>query len=548
VPTKLVFTNLTSVNGYVYFHQNTNLVEVDFPLLENTGDYVYFHENPSLEIINAPNLTTISKYLYVYGNSFLQELNICNLTNILQASSGTGPYTISNNNSTIDVNPPCFSKGAPENLAIDNTSISENQNLSSLIGTLSADTNYTNGSLTYYVSGSGNGNGKFTVIGNQLVTASALDFESKNEYNIKIGVKNQLGEKLERNIIINVEDIIDEPITTIEITDTTLENIYYHQNSFISPTKLVFKNLTSVSGNIYFHQNINLVEVDLPLLENTGDYVYFHENSSLEIINAPNLTTVVNYLYVNGNHLLKELNICNISEFSQTGDFTDSEPYYYIKNNENLDFTTTCLVNTTIVFNPVTDIVIQPAPNTLVGTFSNDADTNANIRYYFVDSNDKEVTNDDFIIIGSNVYLAREYEDYTETNFSLLINAIRVVSLNGSSNKGTNTSKKAIANNINEKIALNFSLNIENTTLGTHSFLSKEHFSIYPNPAKNILHIYSKNSFDNVVIFDLTGKQIKIFQQIENGYNISDLSTGIYIVKIKQKGNTSSYFKKLSIK
>ena len=250
-PTKLVFTNLTSVTGTVYFHQNTNLVEVDFPKLVSTEDYLYFSGNKSLEIINAPNLTSIKNYIFVEGHSALQELNVCNLEEIV---GGRPYYYIDGNNAIIDETPFCFSQGPPENIEIDNATVKENEDLNTLIGTLSAFSNYEFGSLKYFVNGV-----DFVIDGNQLLTKTPLDFESKSEYNVKISVINQLGEKTERNITIKVLDEADESLTTIEILDSTLENVYYHKDeTFITPTKLVFPNLTSVQGYVYFHENINL--------------------------------------------------------------------------------------------------------------------------------------------------------------------------------------------------------------------------------------------------------------------------------------------------
>jgi hypothetical protein len=554
-PTKLVFTNLSSVNGYVYFHNNVNLVEVDFPLLDNTAGYFYFNGNSSLEIVNAPNLTSVSDHLYISGNTSLQQLNICNLEEILQVDDFSIPYYyILNNNSTVDTNSPCFSQGPPENLAIDNLTIAENQTLNSTIGALTADSNYANGSLTYYLTEFELDNDKFSIVGNELVTATPLDYETKKRYTIKLGVRNQLGEKIESEFYISVQDVLDETITIIEITDTTLENIYYHQNnSFITPTKLVFTNLTSVNGYVYFHNNVNLVEIDFPLLDNIGSSFYFNGNQSLEIVNAPNLNTIYEYLYVSVNPILETLNICSLTQILPNPDFPEIETYYYIRNKPSLDFSTTCLIQTSILFKPVRNIIVQPAPNTLVGTFSSDADVDSNIRYFFVDEKGIEVISNDFVIIGNNVYLAKEYEDYTETDFTLDINAIRVFTVGSNvdgkylNNKSQSENYTSTTNNINEKIDLTFSLNIENTTLSINDFSNEKQIFLYPNPTKNNFYLNSKNNFNIVSIFDLTGRHIKTFQSNENKYDVSNLHSGTYLIKIEQKNDKSIYTKNLII-
>jgi hypothetical protein len=152
----------------------------------------------------------------------------------------------------------------------------------------------------------------------------------------------------------------------IYITDTTMNNVYYHQTSYLNPTKLVFSNLTNVSGYIYFHQTNNIVEVEFPLLTNTGGFVYFHQNLSMKKIKAPNLQTIVNYLYVNGNSNLEELNICNLTNIN----CSNQEPYIYVTNNNGVQPCFTAILNgSKLTTNPIT----QFSRNTAVGggTFTN---------------------------------------------------------------------------------------------------------------------------------------------------------------------------------
>ncbi len=55
--------------------------------------------------------------------------------------------------------------------------------------------------------------------------------------------------------------------------------------------------------------------------------------------------------------------------------------------------------------------------------------------------------------------------------------------------------------------------------------------TILPNPAQNFFSIQSKNSIQQVTIFDASGKQIKAFSK-SNNYDISTLEKGIYFVEI----------------
>lgn len=59
-------------------------------------------------------------------------------------------------------------------------------------------------------------------------------------------------------------------------------------------------------------------------------------------------------------------------------------------------------------------------------------------------------------------------------------------------------------------------------------------FSIYPNPAGNILNIVSENVNETIIITDLSGKTVHVEQANlkQSSINISHLPEGIYIIKI----------------
>lgn len=102
-----------------------------------------------------------------------------------------------------------------------------------------------------------------------------------------------------------------------------------------------------------------------------------------------------------------------------------------------------------------------------------------------------------------------------------------------------------------------FNSNIDNTTtqnyfsgftLGMESFgfstLSVDEVSsleptirIYPNPASEIVTIVTSNTIDRVEVFDIQGKQVKALKQT-NTIDVSDLNSGMYIVRIKTDNST----------
>lgn len=82
--------------------------------------------------------------------------------------------------------------------------------------------------------------------------------------------------------------------------------------------------------------------------------------------------------------------------------------------------------------------------------------------------------------------------------------------------------------------------------LSTDEVGKKELMKIYPNPTTEILNIETDSKINSIAIFDAKGSLIKNFQEtgISNGkrINVSDLISGIYMVKVKT--STSEFTKK----
>jgi len=468
--TQLIFPNLTSVSGFVYFDNNVNLVSVDFPVLTNVEDYIYIEGNTTLESVNAPALETIYNYLYVSGNDTLTELNVCNLSQILSNEEYDETliqipyYYIKNNTESVDTEPFCFSKGAPQNLTLSGFTIAENSSPGTTIGTLTAEGSSPNDVLTYYFADYLTYEiiDLFDLVDNTLVSQAIFDFEVQDEYEVTIGVYNSLGEQTEETFTINIEDVANEGIQVIEILDETLESIIYDRENFDQPTQLIFPNLTSVSGFVYFDNNVNLVSVEFPLLGYIGDYAYIEGNDVLESVNAPAIDTIHNYLYVSRNDALTELNVCNLSHIISTEDYYEdpylySEPYYYIENNPVLDFSSTCLENTMFSFSEV-DTLMQMA-RIMVGSF--EANTDKPMAYFIIEE-DKELTeNENFSIEANQLFLKKELSEYEEDSYAMTIGALR-----------TDNNQDA---SLNQKMELAIEVNLANKGISSTSTISTQY-------------------------------------------------------------------------
>ena len=70
-----------------------------------------------------------------------------------------------------------------------------------------------------------------------------------------------------------------------------------------------------------------------------------------------------------------------------------------------------------------------------------------------------------------------------------------------------------------------------------------ETFSAYPNPTTGLLNIKSKTDVDNVTVYNLLGQSVASFnknQIIDSTVNLSELSEGLYLVKITSGDKTQT--------
>jgi len=82
--------------------------------------------------------------------------------------------------------------------------------------------------------------------------------------------------------------------------------------------------------------------------------------------------------------------------------------------------------------------------------------------------------------------------------------------------------------------------------LGSSSFSQIDGLKMYPNPTKSNLFIETALKGDaNVSIVNMLGKEVVNTKVVNNTVNVSNLTSGIYIVKITEEGKTST--KKLII-
>ena len=84
--------------------------------------------------------------------------------------------------------------------------------------------------------------------------------------------------------------------------------------------------------------------------------------------------------------------------------------------------------------------------------------------------------------------------------------------------------------------------NVTNSTLSLSDSVIENDFILYPNPFNNFIEIDTHNKIDSLELLSIDGRSIEISRQ-NNKILVSDLSSGIYILKITS--NSKTYFKKV---
>ena len=83
---------------------------------------------------------------------------------------------------------------------------------------------------------------------------------------------------------------------------------------------------------------------------------------------------------------------------------------------------------------------------------------------------------------------------------------------------------------------------IEGATLAVNSF-NNGVFSVYPNPAKNVVNIQLKDNLNvtlkSALVYDLTGKVVLQTNELNQPINVEKLATGTYILSISDTDNRS---------
>jgi hypothetical protein len=115
---------------------------------------------------------------------------------------------------------------APSGISLSNSSIAEDAAIGSVIGDLtSTDANAADAHVYTLVSGAGDtDNAAFAIVGEQLVTAAALDFETQETYSIRVRSTDSGGLFFEQVLVISVTNV-NEPPTALTISKNSVADL-----------------------------------------------------------------------------------------------------------------------------------------------------------------------------------------------------------------------------------------------------------------------------------------------------------------------------------
>ena len=135
----------------------------------------------------------------------------------------------------------------PTDLSLSNNSVAENSPLNTLIGDFTTTDPDTGNTFTYsLVTGTGDtDNSLFTIDGNQLKVNGLLDYETQNNYSIRVKTTDQGGLSYEKQLNVSVSDVNENPTNLNLSNNTVAEN---------SPLNTLIGNFTTTdpdTGNTF---------------------------------------------------------------------------------------------------------------------------------------------------------------------------------------------------------------------------------------------------------------------------------------------------------
>ncbi|WP_196886246.1 T9SS type A sorting domain-containing protein [Aureivirga sp. CE67] len=345
------------------------------------------------------------------------------------------------------------------------------------------------------------------------------------------------------------------------------------ENNNVTNLNLEFPNLNNV-GNININEpTANNVNISMPLVS-TINYLQFH-NLKIETLNLSNLTLINSGFYFTNNIFLETLNLnldiekmgrfkCinnenlqsivfpNLYKIDTNFDFPISINYSFnISENNALEEISFPILNSVYVpmyiNGSALEILNLPILKSVINLNINNTNLSSlNLQSLLITIGSYNTLSDEFshdIQIQNNDNLKSVYLDNLVINSSLLfINNSVLEDVFVSCNIVTDLYENEIENDI--IIVNNFKdFNAEYFCSDLNiSVEDKSNLFIYPNPIKNTLFIENISEVNTIQIQDLSGKLI-VQKSNSNSINVSDLTKGVYIIKIFEENKKYTFHK-----
>ncbi len=168
---------------------------------------------------------------------------------------------------------------SPTDLVLSSSSIDSNSPLGAVVGTLSTTDPDEGDSFTYML---GSGNNAFTIVGDQLLTNSSLDFETQSSYSLRVQTTDSASNSFEEVLTINVNDVGESP------TDLVLSSSSIDSNSPDNAVVGTFSTTDPDSSDTFTYQLVGGASAD-------DNDAFTIEGNSLQINSSPDFERKSSY-------------------------------------------------------------------------------------------------------------------------------------------------------------------------------------------------------------------------------------------------------------
>ncbi len=168
---------------------------------------------------------------------------------------------------------------SPTDLVLSSSSIDSNSPLGAVVGTLSTTDPDEGDSFTYML---GSGNNAFTIVGDQLLTNSSLDFETQSSYSLRVQTTDSASNSFEEVLTINVNDVGESP------TDLVISSSSIDSNSPDNAVVGTFSTTDPDSSDTFTYQLVGGADAD-------DNDAFTIEGNSLQINSSPDFETQSSY-------------------------------------------------------------------------------------------------------------------------------------------------------------------------------------------------------------------------------------------------------------